>query len=329
MAKLNMMKPKAGGGFTEKFRLTEKKHLLRIYPFMHDGEQHLAALNFIHFTAQGEAPIQCLGTGCPVCLEAQKTGNKRLKKVTRYPMLVVNVEAEGEDKKVVLFDAPASIYKQMYSILEGVDTDDYLGDEGMDFMIKTNAGSQPSDRYNVMIRVKGSESLEFGEPKIDVVEEVEADREPVATDDDDEPADEFTCKACEDTGVNSKSEPCPICSGKADEEEDEEEEKPAKKKAEPKEEKDEDPWADEEDENEGEEDDKGADEEDIQDVQDGDEEDDGKEDEDDISKGDKVVFKNKGKNLKGKFTGKFRKGKMVIEANGQLWTVDSEKVTKA
>lgn len=372
--KLKMVKPKSGGGFTEKFRLTELKHIIRVFPFVHNGEANLAALDFVHFGGTGEAPVPCLGQGCPACLAANKAGNKRGKKVTRYPMLIVDVD--GDKTKLVRFDAPQSVYKAIYGLISEGDADDYLGNNGMDFLIKTNPKSEPSNRYTVMPRVKGSEVLEIPDSEIDLIAEVEADREsngigttdatddtPAddadgdaggdtpdvedAADDADAPADDdatddaddkeeakpaaktvasVKCVACNGKGKNSKGGVCDSCRGKgkiattpaA---------KPAAKpapKAPAKKEEDEavdDPWADTDDDAED-----AAAEEPAADEPAAEDDDDGA---DDIKAKDKVLFSQGGKKIKGVFTGKFRQGKMVIEANGQLWTIDSDKVSKA
>ena len=339
---LKMLKPRQGGGFTEKFRLTQPKHVIRVYPFKHGEEDNLAALDFMHFGGPGEPPSPCLGSGCPICLQANKTANKRLRKVTRYPMLVVDIESDTS--KLIRFDAPASVYKQIYSILEEGSAEDYLGDSGMDFIIKTNAGSQPSDRYNVTLRVKGSAVLEIGDATIDLIEEVEHDREPIA---DEETVEEeegvvetevVTCPACKGKGKNSKGGKCVPCQGSGKIEVDpttddstgtdepETPKTPSGKTPPVKGKKGTsapvDLWADDDTEGEGTTGEGDATEEPAP------EEENPLDSESDIMAKDKVMFTQGGKNIKGTFTGKFRQNKMVIEANGQLWTIEPEKVTK-
>ena len=172
--KLNMPAPKSGGGFTERFRFSKSKHNIRVFPFVHEGESTLAAINVIHFI--GNVPESCSGTGCPHCAEFKATKNRDLRPTTRYPMLVVDLD--NVEAGVQKLDSPASVYKAIYKILQSDNPDEILGNEGVDFIVDYDKSAQPSDMYAVNLRRKGSVVLDVeGDDLSDLIAEVTDSRE--------------------------------------------------------------------------------------------------------------------------------------------------------
>lgn len=176
--------PRSGGGFTDSFRITQSKHMIRVFPFKHDEKDHLAAVSVIHFI--DNVPQTCTGPNCPYCAEskaiqkeAKEKGGKRpdnrMRPVTRYPMAVVDVESDPT--KILRFDAPTTVYKAIYNQIKDEDPADYLGNNGIDFIIKKNAAAAtPQDTYAVSPRLKGSEPLSIKDEDIpDLVDEVARD----------------------------------------------------------------------------------------------------------------------------------------------------------
>lgn len=197
MSPLTMPSPKSGGGgsYTDQFRVSKTRHKIRVFAYEHDGEDHLAKMHRIHFVDGKVVPFDPA-----IQAEAKKTGNKRLNAVTRYAMAVVDTEA---DKDTILkWDCPTSAYRQIFAILSDEDTDaeDILGNQGQDFIINNDRNAEASAQYSVTLRQKGSVELEIDDDDVpDLWAEIEEDGdEPLAehtTDEEEEaPAKKKTAK---------------------------------------------------------------------------------------------------------------------------------------
>ena len=182
---LKMPTPSAGG-FTTSFKLKEPKHVLRVFSFKHKGEDHLAGVQHLHFVDKHRMPCS-MKPDCPICAQAKAEDNKDLRRNTKYPMAIVDIE---NDESVVLrFDAPASVYKAIHDAMKDQDPADFIGNNGVDFIINTNTKALPQDYYKVTARLKGSKTLEIDEDAIpDVIEEAERDTANMASSDDFDPA---------------------------------------------------------------------------------------------------------------------------------------------
>ena len=168
---------KTGGGGSGYFRIEKDRHALRVFPFLHDDEPTLAAVDVIHFMPDGPS-MPCEGDGCRHCQEAKQSKNKRLRASTRYPMYVVDVEDDPE--VVMIFDAPSSIYRDVYSACEeaGDEWESLLGNSGQDFIIKRNKKGGAAGYYMTTLRPKASVILEIDDDELeDLVTLVEERRE--------------------------------------------------------------------------------------------------------------------------------------------------------
>lgn len=168
--KLNKPMPMSGGGFTDSFKFTKAKHYLRVFPYPHGGELNLALVNKIHFM-EDKHVVPCTGKNCVACAECEATGNKRLRCVTRYVMLVC--DTEGDTTKVQRLDAPSSVYKQIFNLMQEGEPEDWVGNNGTDFIVAYNKNAQPADMYSVTPRMKGSPKLKIDDADLpDLTEEI-------------------------------------------------------------------------------------------------------------------------------------------------------------
>lgn len=177
--------PGSGGGFTDRFKLQQNKHTIRVFPFTHDDELHLAACTHMHFTGPGHnVPTPCGGKDCAHCAEAaalkDKEQAKRMRRVVRYPMAVVDMD--GDLDTILRFDAPSSVYKVIYNLTQDQGAENVVGNSGIDIIIKTNANAGPSDYYAVSPLLKGSKKLNIDDESVpDLIKETLADDAPVVS----------------------------------------------------------------------------------------------------------------------------------------------------
>lgn len=178
--KLNMPAPKAGGsgGFTDRLVLQAGKNVIRVYPITHGDDSFLAVPNVVvHFENGNGKPIPCLGKDCPMCHEAAKTKDRKLRNVTRYPMAVFAIEPEHDgEKRVVKYDAPSSVYAAIYSLVTE-NGEEILGNEGLDIIINYDKKKQGTEMYKVTLKAKGCAELDIADGEIpDLVAEWENDK---------------------------------------------------------------------------------------------------------------------------------------------------------
>ena len=181
--KLNIPKVSSGGGFTDRYRTTKAKNLIRVFPFQHGKEMHLAITEYLHFV--DNVPQPCQGSGCAICEEAQATKNKRLRKITKYKMAVVDID--GDDSVVLCYDAPTTVYRGILRIIED-DPDEYIGNNGIDMIVHYDKSADPGSMYAVNPRIKGSAKLKINKKDIpDLIEELRSDNAPLVVDNDADP----------------------------------------------------------------------------------------------------------------------------------------------
>lgn len=189
MQKLVMPQVKGNFDNSDRFKFEKASHSLRVYAFHHADQDHLAAVDVIHFLPSGGAPKACKGDNCPYCAEAfaidskmaaENGGKKpqgqrnRLKAVTRYPLVVVDTEAK--EQSFMRWDAPQTVYQAIYNNINDPRNGgpELLGNDGTDFIIAYNAKAQPAQQYSVSLRLKNNLKLKMDTDKIpDLIAEVE------------------------------------------------------------------------------------------------------------------------------------------------------------
>lgn len=181
MKRLNMP-PKPIAGNMDIFRRRKPKHILRVFPFTHDDELHLAAAMQVHFHGEGGPPSRCTGPGCRNCAEAGD--NKRLRRQNRFPTLVVDLEADSS--KPLRYDMPSSVYTQLYSLLEDVeDPSSMLGNKGTDLTLKYDDTASPANQYLLSWKMGPCQKLAISaDALIDLIAAIEAEAQPAVLDDD-------------------------------------------------------------------------------------------------------------------------------------------------
>ncbi len=177
--KLNMPAPKAGGGgYTDRLVMQEGKNVIRVFPMEHNGDSFLAVPDVVvHFENGNGKPVPCLGKDCPMCHEAARTKDRKLRSVTRYPMAVHAISPEHDgDKRIVKYDAPSSVYAAIYSLVVE-NGEEILGNEGLDIIINYDKKKQGTDKYKVTLKAKGCDELDIEESEIpDLIAEWESDK---------------------------------------------------------------------------------------------------------------------------------------------------------
>jgi hypothetical protein len=158
-----------GGGF---FRRSAPKHVLRFFPFAHDGKVKLSRRRVVHF--MGDGVHDCEGKECPHCEEAIATKNKRLRATEKFSTAVVDMENDLET--VLVFDVPVSVYEKIVGLIED-EPEAYLGNEGVDFILKYDGSKRPASQYTITPKLKGSKELNVAEEAIPDIEDMDFARD--------------------------------------------------------------------------------------------------------------------------------------------------------
>ena len=149
---MTMIEPKQGGPWALTCsELPRPSTESGFFPFDHDGDGQLAAYHRMHFTDAGPVPYSP-----EIEEEARRKNDKRMKAVHRYSLAVV--DTDEDPTKVLRYDAPTTVYRAIHAILneDEVDAEDYLCNDGNDFIIKHDKNQQPQNQYTVTLRLKGS-----------------------------------------------------------------------------------------------------------------------------------------------------------------------------
>lgn len=143
---------------------------VRIFPFEHDGELHLAAENVVHFT--GDGPRQCIKEGCHWCSDAKDDPD--LKPSTRYDMVIVDVE--DDPTLIRRWSAPHGVYVQIHSFIKENGVETFVGNKAYDIKVDYDNDRQGSKMYAISFRMK-SKTLKIDEDTVpDMIAWVEGNR---------------------------------------------------------------------------------------------------------------------------------------------------------